>query len=191
MRSFAMKMFAWVLVCGLVLGAVGCGKATPTPTPTPTPTAPAKEAAAPKAESTDHDHDHDHDHEDDDHAHSAKYGGTLVEVGDHVGQMEFLLDPATGKLTVYAMDGHAENPVRLAWTEFKFDVVVGDAAPVAVAALPVASPLTGETVGDSAQFEAMVEALKGAEKFKVQVPPFEYRGVQVGAMSFDYPAAAH
>ncbi len=163
-----MKVLAWMLVCGVAL--CGCGKPAPV----------VEEAEKGHEEHADHDHEEPH------HAHSPKYGGTLVEVGEHVGQLEFLLDKATGKLTVYAMDGHAESPVRLPWTEFKFDVVVGDAAPVGVAALPVASALTGETVGDSAQFEAVVPELKGAENFKVQVPPFEYRGVQVAAISFEY-----
>ena len=168
-----MKMLAWVLVCCVAL--CGCGQ--------PAPVVKEVKAVAVKAES---DHGDDHDHEDH-HAHTAKYGGALVEVGDHVGQMEFLLDKATGKLTVYAMDGHAENPVRMAWTEFKFEVRVGEAAPVAVVATPVASALTGETVGDTAQFEAVVDVLKGVDAFEVFLPPFEYRGVQLEASSFKYP----
>lgn len=166
-----MKRFAWILAGCVVLGAVGCGKPAPV----------VKEAEHAHAEHADNDHEEPH------HAHSPKYGGALVEVGEHVGQMEYVLDPATGKVTVYAMDGHAENPVRLPWTEFKFDVMVAGGAPIAVVASPVANPLTGETVGDTAQFEVVVAGLKGVSTFEVQVPAMEYRGVQVEPIRFQYP----
>ena len=37
---------------------------------------------------TSHDHDHDHG----DHVHDAPHGGKLVELGDHAGNIEFVLD---------------------------------------------------------------------------------------------------
>lgn len=196
-----MKHIGWVLACSVALLVAGCGNPGPqavtgdqlknVEAKKPDQVQPeGKEKHPLKEDDHDHDHDHedgDHDHDHEHHAHTAKYGGALVEVGDHVGQVEFVLAKDTGKLVVYIMDGHAENPVRVAWPAFNFDVTVGGAAPVSVSATPVANPLTGETVGDTSQYEATVEALKGAEAFDVTIPPFEFRGVQIDAISFKYP----
>ena len=47
------------------------------------------------------------------HAHTAPHGGTLVELGAHQGNVEFVRDAAGGKLTAYILDAHAENFVRV------------------------------------------------------------------------------
>jgi hypothetical protein len=164
----------------------GCG-GTPADAPAKGAAAKAPEKAA---EAHDHDADHDHDEDDEHHHHTAPRGGTLVELGDHVGNVEFLLDKATGTLTAYALDAHAENPVRMKEAALSLQITVNGAAPATVTLAATANPLTGETVGDTSQFQATVDALKGAEKFSGVIPAMEYRGVQLPETRFDFPAAA-
>ena len=93
------------------------------------------------------------------HAHTAPHGGTLIEVGEHAYNLEFLRDGAAGKLTLWALDGHAENFVRLKAPAVEVTVKVG-AEKKAISLKPVANPATGETVGDTSQFEAQADWLK-------------------------------
>ena len=51
------------------------------------------------------------------HEHHPPHKGTLVEFGEEFAHLELVLDPATGKLTAYALDGEAEKAVRLKQTE--------------------------------------------------------------------------
>ena len=53
-------------------------------------------------------HNHSHGH-----VHTAPHGGTLVELGNHAYNVELLRDPATGKLTAWILDAHAENFIRI------------------------------------------------------------------------------
>lgn len=180
-----LRFFVLALSAAYLL--TGCGSPAPVPKPA--------EAKAEKHDDHDHehhdDHGHDHDHEDHDHTHEPARGGTLVELGDHVGNIEFVLDSATGKLTAYCSDAHAENPVRLKDATLQVAVVPSPGAPaVEVALAAVASPLTGETVGDTSQFEAVIEALKGLDKFEGTILPLDYRGVAIASTPFSYTHSA-
>lgn len=178
-----MRQLAVALAAVFVL--VGCGGSAPPAKPAE---APAK-AAEGHDHDKDHDHDHDHDHDEDHHHHDPTRGGTLVELGDHVGNIEFVLDSASGKLTAYCSDAHAENPVRLKNDALVISVTPPGGTSVEVRLAAAANPLTGEAVGDTSQFEAVVEGLKGQTTFEAAVAPLEYRGVQVEATSFTYTAS--
>ena len=98
------------------------------------------------------------------HVHVAPHGGTLIEIGDHAYNVELLRDPAAGKLTAWVLDAHAENFVRLKAPELAFIAMPGGQfTPVALRA--VANPATGETVGNTSQFEVQAEWLKTAGAF--------------------------
>lgn len=128
----------------------------------------------------DHGHDHDHDHADhDDHAHPPKYGGHLVEIGDHLFQVELLLDGGT--LTAYVWDGHVENPVRLKMARFPV-AVNGTTYELA----PVADPLTGETVGDTSRFAVAAAGLKELAELEGTVGPLEIGGRTFEATAFRF-----
>lgn len=64
------------------------------------------------------DHDHDHDH----HHHEAPHGGHLVMLGDHVAQVELVLNAETGELGAYILDGEAEKPLPLAQEELRVTI---------------------------------------------------------------------
>lgn len=91
MRALSLTALALV---GATL--VSCGKEEPVPT-TKSADAPAKPSgaipmpstkAAPAAA----------------HSHDAQHGGTMVELGEHEGHLEIVLDAATGTLTAYVYD---------------------------------------------------------------------------------------
>lgn len=122
------------------------------------------------------------------HAHVAPHGGTLVVLGDHVAHIELLLEPETGRLTAYALDGHAEAPVRLSATELDLSIRFSSdeswqAAPLAARA----NALSGETVGDTSEFTAELPFLKGKKRFEVRLPPITIRGVAMPAIETHFP----
>jgi hypothetical protein len=98
------------------------------------------------------------------HAHTAPHGGTLVEIGEHAYNLELLRDATTGKLTAWMLDGHAENFVRVqAQTLELIAMPGGKFTPLTLHA--VANPSTGETVGDTSQFEVQADWLKTTANF--------------------------
>ena len=58
------------------------------------------------------------------HAHTALYGGELIEVGDHEYSME--TKEEDGKLYVYVMDAHHENPVSVAPADIELELDLED-----------------------------------------------------------------
>jgi hypothetical protein len=134
-----------------------CGAEPPAPAPPP--------AAPPAATATTG------------HAHEAPHGGTLVELGQEFGHIEVVLDPATGTMTVYVLDGEAEDAVRVAQSTLALKVT----GPIPLAARPLvlaarANVLTGETVGDTSQFVLVDEALKGITTLRATLEHISYKG---------------
>ena len=172
------------LAKGLVLGlaalvalaagasGIGCGAQA-----APVANAPGQ-AAATAADRDDDDHDA--------HVHEPMFGGALHPLGDHFANLEVLLESDGGTLSVFVLDGCAENPIRIATPEIVVRVAaLGPAAgplttlPEAfeMTLRPVESDLTGERVGAAAKFVAQSERLVGMTKLEGNVvTPFEVRG---------------
>lgn len=134
-------------------------------------------AGCSRQQSHDHDHaGHNHDHgADHAHAHTAPHGGSLCALGDHQFNVEFVLDAVAGKLTAYALDAHAENFVRIAAPSLEIRVTTP--APSRTLILTaVANAATGETVGNTSQFEASADWLKGAANISGTLTRFEAQG---------------
>jgi hypothetical protein len=131
----------------------------------------------------------DHDPE---HAHTAPRGGLLVELADHEAHAELLFDADAGRVTLYLLDGHAENPLRSAQAAIDLQLdALGDAGgPLTLALLPVASDLSGETAGDTSRFEAEASALTGAEAFAGRIARVELRGASYADVPFAWPPDA-
>lgn len=111
------------------------------------------------------------------HVHTAPHGGTLVEVGDHAYNLELVRDGIAGKITVYVLDGHAENFVRIAAPSIDLVAFVrGERRALSLQA--VANPATGETVGNTAQFEARADWLKSTAEFPGQIDSLDIRGTK-------------
>jgi len=126
------------------------------------------------------------------HEHKAPHGGTLVELGEEFAHLEISLDAKTGELTAYVLDGEAENPIRL--TDKSIDLSIENIAPknaakqpLAIALNAVASALTGEKVGDTSEFSATVEALKGATGFDATIAKLTIKGKTFEMVKFNFP----
>lgn len=148
------RRFAVVLT---LVATLACGASEPTP---PTPPTPPTAAAT-----------------DDAHAHEAPHGGTLVELGEHVGFLEFVIDAGAGSLTAYVLDGGAEQAVRIAQPT----LTVTFDAPQALAGQTLtlaakANVLTGETVGDTSEFVVTHPGLKGQTTFSGRVGDVAVKG---------------
>lgn len=124
------------------------------------------------------------------HEHRAPHGGSLVELGEgEFAHLELLLDPVTGTLTGYSLDGEAENPVRLKQSEIV--LLVRDAKGPGEFALALAArpnSLTGETVGDTSEFSASSPLLKNATAFKGRIRSITTKGQTFDGLPFQYPA---
>jgi hypothetical protein len=123
------------------------------------------------------------------HVHTAPHGGLLIEVGEHAYNLELLLDAPTGRLTAWVLDGHAENFIRIKAASLELIASVGaERRPLTLVAL--ANSATGETVGDTSQFEVQTEWLKTAPRFEGVVPALEIRGANFNNLAFTFSRPA-
>lgn len=103
------------------------------------------------------------------HVHQPKYGGRLVELGNHQGNLELVLDAAAGRLALYSLDAHAENFVRLPLTEISLVAETpGGSHPLVLK--PVGNAATGEKPGDTSQFEVTADWIRTTPAFTVRIP---------------------
>lgn len=120
------------------------------------------------------------------HEHHAPHGGALVELGEEFAHIELLADPKTGHLTAWVLDGEAEQAVRVVQKSIELRVA-GGPAPLTVTLDAVASPLSGETVGDTSKFETTAPGLVGRERFEGTVASISVRGSTFTDVPFQYP----
>ena len=122
------------------------------------------------------------------HEHTAPHGGTLVVLGEEFAHVEFVLEKATGKLTAYILDGEAEKPIRL--TENTIGLKINQlnseqTLPLQLNA--VANVLTGETEGDTSQFEGQLDALAGVTEFHAEIASIAVKGQIFTDVDFKFP----
>lgn len=127
-----------------------------------------------------------HDGHSQHHSHTPPHGGAPVLLGDHAYHLEFVLDPATGDMSAYALDGHLENFIRLQAEGIDLVLQLADGSQE-LRLLPVASTATGETVGDTAHFRARHTALIGQTNFNAKVLRVDFRGQVFENVEFNYP----
>jgi hypothetical protein len=122
--------------------------------------------------------------------HPAPHGGVLVELGDEFAHLELVRDAAQGTLTVYVLDGEAEQPIRLKHTALRLRLVEPPQLAGAIFdASAEASVLTGETVGDSSQFVLKHEAFRTPTRVAGVVLDVEVRGSQFREAAFVLPGS--
>jgi len=124
------------------------------------------------------------------HAHTPKYGGVLVEVGQHEFSLEVLVDPSSGKLTVWTLDAHAEAYVRIPARTLEAMAKAGAGPEQGITLKPVANPATGEVEGSTAQFEATADWLKGAQEVEGSVKLVTFGTKTFNDIKFDWPHGA-
>ncbi len=123
------------------------------------------------------------------HEHHAPHGGALVELGEgEFAHLELVLDPAQGLLTAYSLDGEAENPIRLKQDKIMLSLKgLGGGGELGLALAAQANQLTGETVGDTSQFSASSDRLKGVSSFKGEVKAVTTKGEHFDHIAFSFP----
>jgi len=175
------------LCASTLVVAAACGGAAPEPTPAPASDpapAPAAQSAAPAAAPAQTTPEPAKD--EDGHSHTAPHGGALLELGDHFAFLELVVEPDTGKMTLYVLDGEAEKAVRLTHKAISVRVE----APTGVGTLDLqgrANTLTGETVGDTSEFVATHAGLKGATKVQARVGEIVVKGQTLRDLSITWP----
>jgi hypothetical protein len=131
-------------------------------------------------------HGHDHGEAAESHGHQPKNGGQLVEIGKHQFNLEVLLDATKGRLTVWVLDAHAEGYVRIPAKSLELALKAGGTESV-LSLAAVANAASGETVGDTSQFEATADSLKGLAAFAGTVKGLNIRGQSFGDVAIQYP----
>lgn len=129
---------------------------------------------------------HGHEAHSHGHAHTAPHGGLLVEVGDHLFNVELVLDREAGRVAAYILDGHAENFVRIAQPAIELRLREPARGLMLQA---VANPATGETVGNTSQFEATAPWLKESGSLVGEIARLEIRGATFSGLSFSVKAS--
>lgn len=120
----------------------------------------------------------------------APRGGTLLSLGGGFAHVEMVLDPETGKLTAYALDDDAEDSVQLAQKEMDFQITLtqnGKKKTFTMKLAAVPNVLTGETVGDTSQFEGQSDDLKGVKEFDAVLSYIHTRGADFKDVPFNFP----
>ena len=111
------------------------------------------------------------------HEHHPPHHGSLQVLGDDFAHLEMVLDPQEGVLTAYALDGEAEESVRLAQKELRVHVTLSPSGKTVDLALKaMANELSGETVGNTSQFEARSKSLLGQTGFTGGLAQVDVRG---------------
>jgi hypothetical protein len=132
---------------------------------------------------------HGHADAQEQHRHTALHpGAVIVEVGEHFAQMEVALDPETGALSLWLLDH--DNSIRIEAPSIPVELTVGDET-FSVVCLAQASPLTGESVGDSSEFKGLDERLAGVDRVTGVVGAVKVRGASFSGLVFDWPREGH
>jgi hypothetical protein len=120
------------------------------------------------------------------HVHTAPHGGTLIELGEHAFNLELVRDAASGKLTAYLLDGHAESFVRISAPSFEITATVAGAKQK-LTLVAVANAATGEKIGATSQFEATADWLKTTAAFEGVIMSLTIRDNPFKSVAFKFP----
>ncbi len=121
------------------------------------------------------------------HEHVAPHGGALVVFGDELAHLELVVDPETGEMTAYVLDGEAERGVAVRQPSLGIEVHPEGGDRFTVALTPVENILTGETRGNTSQFVGRSDRLKGLRRFQGEVRRLEVKGQRFEGVSFRFP----
>lgn len=122
------------------------------------------------------------------HEHRAPHGGTLVAFGDEFAHIELVLDPAKGSLAAFVLDGEAERGVRVEQTTIRLSIEPeARGARLALSLGGVPNVLTGESVGNTSEFRATHEQLRGLQRFEAEIARIEVKGRVFENVRFHFP----
>lgn len=155
----SLRFFLPLLLAGALFGLAACSK--------------HEHAPAPSGKSAKHEH-------------QAPHGGTAVVLGNEAYHLELVRDAATGTLQAYVLDGEMEKFIRTNAAAIEIVATV-NGAPQTLALQPVASAVTGETVGDTSLFEGKADWLKTTAQFDATLKTITIRGTTFSDVKFNFP----
>ena len=120
------------------------------------------------------------------HEHKPPHGGTPVALGQEAYHIELVLDRPSGRLRAYVLDGEMENFVRLRMDSFEV-IVLNGAKEERLVFNAVPNNATGETVGDTALFEAQAAWLRTTPAFEGLLRKLTVRGSDYENITFTFP----
>lgn len=138
---------------------------------------------------TDHAHDHGAEKKTGGHVHTAPHGGTLVEIGQHQFNLEFVLDAGAGTLTAYTLDAHAEGFVRTAMPAINATAMIAG-KPEPLVFVATASEVTGEKPGDTSTYTATAPWLKTTAEFALEITQVNFKGAVFDDIDVHFPQGA-
>ena len=120
------------------------------------------------------------------HEHKAPHGGTPVVLGEETYHLELVREAAAGRLTAYVLDGELEEFIRVKAATFEVIAVV-DGTRHTLVFRAIANAATGETVGNTSQFEAQADWLKTRANFDATLTSLEIKGANFAGVGFNFP----
>ena len=107
-------------------------------------------------------------------------------MGEEEYHVELVLDASAGKLQAFILDGELENFVRIPEASFVIAAELpGKEEVLTMKAVP--NRATGETVGDTALFEAQAEWLKTTPTFNAVIKDLTVRDDRYQNIAFNFP----
>lgn len=120
------------------------------------------------------------------HHHEPPHGGTGLDLGDEEFHIEFLRDAAAGKMKAWILLPHMSGYARIAAESFELTAKVGtEEKTLTFKAQP--STATGETAGNTSQFEAEADWLKTTDKFDAELKTITIKGREFKNVKFNFP----
>ncbi|HEY3756965.1 MAG TPA: hypothetical protein VGL42_12505 [Opitutaceae bacterium] len=116
------------------------------------------------------------------HQDQPPHGGTVIDLGTDAYHLEMLRDAESGTLTVWVLDGELEEFIRVAQPDLALQV---KGQTYELQAVP--NSATGETVGNTSQFELHADWIKSTPAFKGQIGPLTIRGTRYAPAVVNFP----
>lgn len=128
---------------------------------------------------------HDH-HGHGSHHHEPPHGGTAVVLGEESHHLELLLAPGSSTLSLYVLDGHMEEFVRIAAPSVTLEIQT-PATSQTVELHAVPNRVTGETIGSTSMFASTNELWATVQRFQGKIPGIEIQGARYTNVTFAFP----
>ena len=121
------------------------------------------------------------------HHHDPPHGGSLIQLGNEQYHLELVLDQDLTLMRCYVLDGHVEHFIRLAQEEIHCETTLPSGLKTNLVFQAIASRSTGETVGDTAEFQADLAPLNGENTFEGIIQEVHIRSSSFTKIPFSFP----
>jgi hypothetical protein len=135
----------------------------------------------------DHDHGEEANHAHAGHHHDPPHGGTVIRLGDELYHLEWVRDEEAGLMRCYVLDGHMEQFIRIDQTEIIVLVNGPDGTMLPWSFVAAENRATGETIGNTSEFQARLPELPNQNKFEGTIPEVHIQGNRFENIAFQFP----